>query len=66
MEGEVVGRAQSIFPVQIQPGSCVGAWQATLNEPTGPTVIEFRSALELLRWLETSERGSLLPGKGLR
>ncbi len=66
MEGKVTGHAQIIFPVHIQPGHRVGTWQATLDEPAGPTVIDFMSALELLRWLENAERGSLPADRGLR
>ena len=52
--------------IRFEPGPPAGRWQVTLTEPDDENVMQFSSALDLLRWLEDLERGPRSPQSGLR
>ena len=61
MQGHDIDWHGVSFPVQLWPGTVEGSWQVK----SGEEILEFSSALNLLRWLEgLSHRGA--PPAGLR
>lgn len=51
------------FPVQLWPGPRTGSWRVQFS---GATILEFSTALDLLRWLEGLHRRDAQSRGGLR
>lgn len=66
MDGNETERCRIPFPIRIQPGALAGSWQATYGDAAVTTTTEFRSALDLLRWLEGLDHRTAPPHRGLR
>lgn len=66
MNGDDTEWSRVPFPVRIQPGALAGSWQATFGDAAVATTTEFRSALDLLRWLEGLDHRTTPPQSGLR
>ena len=66
MDGDTTEGSRVPFPIRIQPGTLEGGWQATFEDTAVITTTEFRSALDLLRWLEGLDHRKTPPQSGLR
>jgi hypothetical protein len=66
MRGEAPEHGAVSLSIRFEPGPPAGSWQVTLTGANDDDVIQFSSALDLLRWLEDLERGPHPPRSGLR